>query len=230
MKTLLTILCLLILVSCSPTPEITSDQLVERQGITYEVNSQTPFTGISVEYYLDTIINNEFEERVLKTRITFKDGIREGLKESFHPNSQLEVRGNYKNGLVEDGLYEYFDKDGNPTDTKEYINGETFDIKFEYSDLGQPEEKTYYKNGREVSKTEFSYYENGQLRSQRKVKDGTFHGSSENYHENGQLFSRGNYKEGIPDGLGVGYHENGEIRFKECYQKGEKVDMSYCEK
>ena len=48
----------------------------------------------------------------------------------------------------EEGLYEYFDKDGNPTDTKEYINGEMFDIKFEYSENGQPEEKKYYKNGR----------------------------------------------------------------------------------
>ena len=31
--------------------EIPSDQLVERHGVTYEVNSQTPFTGATVDYH-----------------------------------------------------------------------------------------------------------------------------------------------------------------------------------
>ncbi|SVE32657.1 uncharacterized protein METZ01_LOCUS485511, partial [marine metagenome] len=51
MKQLLTILCLVLLVSCSPPPEVPSDKLVERQGITYEINSTTPFTGIEVSYH-----------------------------------------------------------------------------------------------------------------------------------------------------------------------------------
>ncbi len=38
MKKLLTILCLVLLVSCSPPPEVPSNQLVERQGVTYQVN------------------------------------------------------------------------------------------------------------------------------------------------------------------------------------------------
>ena len=53
MKKLLPIIFILIFSSCSK--EVSSDKLVERQGVIYEVNSQTPFSGISVEYYLDTI-------------------------------------------------------------------------------------------------------------------------------------------------------------------------------
>ena len=49
MKKLLTILCLVLLVSCSN--EVPEDKLVYRQGITYEVNSTTPFTGQSVKYW-----------------------------------------------------------------------------------------------------------------------------------------------------------------------------------
>jgi len=49
MKKLLTILCLVLLVSCSN--EVPHDQLLERQGIQHEINSQTPFTGSSVNYY-----------------------------------------------------------------------------------------------------------------------------------------------------------------------------------
>ena len=55
MKKLLTTLCLVLLVSCSN--EVPDDQLVERQGATYQVNSEKPFTGISVEYYIVTMIS-----------------------------------------------------------------------------------------------------------------------------------------------------------------------------
>ena len=92
MKKLLTILCLVLLVSCSN--EVPSDKLVERGDITYGVNSEKPFTGTSVEYYIDTIIKDEFEERVLWKRTTYKDGMLDGLYESFHPNGQTEVREN----------------------------------------------------------------------------------------------------------------------------------------
>ena len=49
MRKLLPILCLLIIASCSK--EINKDQLVERQGIYYEINSQTPFSGRVVAYH-----------------------------------------------------------------------------------------------------------------------------------------------------------------------------------
>ena len=161
MKILLSIFCLLILVSCSPTPEIQSDQLVERQGITYEVNSQTPFTGISVEYYLDTIIKNEFEERVLKTRIIFKDGIREGLYESFHLNGQLEMRGNFIDGK-EDGLKE------------------------SYYDEGQLEVRGNFIDGKMVGLFEV-YYDNGQLSRTGNFIDGKEDGLWETFDEGGNL-------------------------------------------
>ncbi len=57
MKKLLTILGLVLLVSCSN--EVPSDKLVERNGITYEVNSTTPFTGSSVGYH----DNSQLKER-----------------------------------------------------------------------------------------------------------------------------------------------------------------------
>ncbi len=136
MKKLLPILCLLILVSCSN--EVPLDQLVERNGITYEINSQTPFTGSFVNYH---------ENGQLKVRRNFKDGKRDGLSEDFYENGQLNSKENYKegelNGLREyynekgqlkfiqnwkdgkpDSLWEYFDEEGNLTETEEYKNGE----------------------------------------------------------------------------------------------------------
>ena len=91
----LTILIAMLMAIGGCSKEVPVNQLVERGGVYYEVNSQTPFTGISVEYYLDTIIKNEFEERVLSKRTTFKNGIKNGLYESFHLNGQLKTKGNF---------------------------------------------------------------------------------------------------------------------------------------
>ena len=42
-----------------------------------------------------------------------------GIVEEFHENGQLMGRGNFIDGKRE-GLFEYFDEDGNLTDTRTY--------------------------------------------------------------------------------------------------------------
>ena len=54
--------------------------------------------------------------------MTDKEEIKDGVVEEFY-NSQLESRGNVKNGK-EDGPWECFDEDGNLTKTEEYKDGE----------------------------------------------------------------------------------------------------------
>jgi len=77
MKKLLTTLCLVLLVSCSK--EVPKDKLLERNGIQYEVNSNTPFTGSSVSY---------FKNGELEYRSNYKDGKLDGIHEGFHNNGQ----------------------------------------------------------------------------------------------------------------------------------------------
>jgi len=148
MKKLLTILCLVLLVSCSN--EVPLDKLVVRQGITYEINSTKPFTGQSVRYWKSVKLSKDNElvgvenirERVsyrngkldgpwedfnedgqLNYRENYKDGELDGLQESFHDNGQLETRGNFIDGKQE-GLWEEFDTNGNLTKTEMYRNEE----------------------------------------------------------------------------------------------------------
>jgi len=87
-KTLI-ILSLIFLVSCSN--EVPIDKLVERNGITYEVNSNTPFTGSSVSY---------FENGELQYRRNFKDGKQDGLFEDFNENGNLTSTFTYRNGVL----------------------------------------------------------------------------------------------------------------------------------
>ena len=114
MKKPLIILCLVLLSSYSYSEEVPYNQLVERQGITYKINSTTPFTGSSVSYH---------ENGQLSTKVNIKNGIPDGLWEGFYENGQLKERGNIKD-LEQDGLWEYFDDGGNLTKTEEYKGGE----------------------------------------------------------------------------------------------------------
>ena len=106
MKCLVPLLSFLVLLSCSQSevPEvheafgIAADRLVVRNGVTYQANSEIPFTGSSVTFR---------KNGLLQSRINYKDGKQEGLFEMFYANGRLQSRFNMKDGK-KDGLSEVF--------------------------------------------------------------------------------------------------------------------------
>ena len=70
MYRVLVVLSFALLAACSPN-EVPSEHLVERQGVFYEINSQTPFTGRSVSYH---------KNGQLESTVNWKDGKKDGLK------------------------------------------------------------------------------------------------------------------------------------------------------
>ena len=84
---LLTILCLVLLVSCSQEPPL----LLIRDGITYAQNTNEPFTGIVEEFH---------ENGQLEFRGTIIDGILDGLWETFDEDGNLTETKTYRNGEV----------------------------------------------------------------------------------------------------------------------------------
>ena len=120
-----------------PKKEVPSYKLVERRGIIYEANSQTPFTGSSVGYR---------ENGDLQSRGNYKDGKLDGLWEDFNENGQLMIRENYKNGEL-NGLYELFYENGQLEDRGNFKDGEP-DGLWEYFDKnGELQWKGTYKDG-----------------------------------------------------------------------------------
>jgi len=206
MKKLLTILCLVLLVSCSN--EVPSDKLVERQGIKYEINSTTPFTGSSVSYY---------ENGQLMSKHNYKDGERDGLSEWFHDNGQLLDRENYKNRERE-GLSERFYDNGQLDDKKNYKNGKKEGLTENYHKNGQLSFKGKYKNDEKDGLFE-GYYDNGQLHYKDNYINGKLTGPHERYFKNGQLKSRGNYKNnGKFEGIWERYDEKGKDVSNDSYR------------
>tara|TARA_B100001093_G_C26711360_1_gene963562 strand:+ start:178 stop:477 length:300 start_codon:yes stop_codon:yes gene_type:complete len=89
MKQIPLLLLFVLLVSCSKEvpSEVPSDKLVERQGLKYEINSTTPFSGSTVHYH---------DNGQLQLRCSYKDGKKDGLWEWYHDNGQLILARTYK--------------------------------------------------------------------------------------------------------------------------------------
>lgn len=88
MKNLLTIICLLVLISCSK--EVPSDQLVERNELLYEINSQEPFTGFSVEFWSNG--NLKEKKKIKEGKFGYLYSGKDHLWEKFYENGQLDFR------------------------------------------------------------------------------------------------------------------------------------------
>ncbi|MDA9372118.1 hypothetical protein N9R09_03360 [Porticoccaceae bacterium] len=141
MKKLSVLLCLVLLSACAPS-EVPVDKLVERNGITYEVNSQTPFTGASIEYY---------ENGQLNEKINYKDGMQHGLVENYHEDGELSIKTNYKDG-EKHGLAEVYRENGQLSGKVNWKDGTPHGLAESYDEDGKEYSSPpqCYQNGAEV--------------------------------------------------------------------------------
>ena len=93
--------------------EISGDQLLYRDGLYYEVNSQTPFTGSTAWYW---------ENGQLQNKANYRKGKRHGFNEWYYVNGQLESSGHWKDGK-ENGIYEHYDENGQLDMARLYKDG-----------------------------------------------------------------------------------------------------------
>ena len=193
MKTKLTLLLLIgvnLLLNSGCEKVVERSELNLRNGKYYPVNSNTPYTGRIVHYH----------EMFNFTEIgSYKNGKRNGLKETYYENGQLRSSQNYKHGKL-NGLWESY-----------YENGQ---LKYSANWKGSFYDKSY------------TYYENGQLKSLENYQN--IYGfpsrlNSSKYYENGQLKSSENYNYGKLDGLFEKYDENGQLTFSGIYKEGKLV-------
>jgi hypothetical protein len=138
MKKLPILLCIFLLSACAPS-EVPSDKLVERNGITYEINSQRPFTGVSTEYQ---------ENGQLAEKVNWVDGEVNGLAESYHENGQLAYKGNFKDGKF-NGLSKWYHENGQLMKTFTHKDGRLHGLWESYDENGQEQDFSpmCYQNG-----------------------------------------------------------------------------------
>ena len=113
MKTKLSYLLLAMLLLAACTTDTSLDQLVTRDGYTYLVNSDQPFTGTARSHY---------SNGQLEIETNYMNGIEEGTYTSYWENGQLKEKAILVNGR-KDGLYELFWPNGSPMQKKIFANG-----------------------------------------------------------------------------------------------------------
>ena len=241
MKKLLPILFVLIITSCSK--EIPLHQLVERNGVSYQVNQENPFTGLTLSYHP----NGQLESRVkykngLKDGLTetfnqngqilesinFKENIENGPFEVFHENGQLQIEGINNNGLPSDGQLEGFYENGSLESRMNFKDGQ-LDGPFEsYHENGNKSEVKYFKNNK-LDGPYKSYWTNGNLKKESDYEDDKESFEIKTYYESGELQNH-NYLEGVKE-VHKRYHKNGPLLSIQYKVNGVKEgpDVTYYE-
>ena len=103
----------LFVVGCG-SREVDREELVERKGVTYQVNSDLPFTGVAVEY--------DKSNGKKKYECRYKDGKKNGVEIAYWKNGQKSSQYNYNLGK-KDGVQLTWHDNGQKRDEWHYKDG-----------------------------------------------------------------------------------------------------------
>ena len=161
----------------------------------------------------------------LKTQGKYVNGKKEGDWRRYSDNGQLKTKGKYVNGKME-GKWISFNDNGQLRQEGKFVNGKMEgEWKF-FHDNGQLDEIVNYNNGERVDKPEGevedieTFHDNGQLKTQGKLKDGKYEGEWKQFWEDGQLEEEGNYVNGNEEGEWKRYYDNGQLSSEGKYVNG----------
>ena len=119
-------------------------QMERKNGRWCLINSQTPYTGRFVEYYVNGRIKGEGN---------FKDGLAEGLRTAYLPDGNTRYIRSYMNGL-ENGEFKQFFPNGRIEQEGSFKDAKEDGIwKLCYS-TGQLKKQVEFKNGKELTSKE----------------------------------------------------------------------------
>ncbi len=111
---LLFIALIIFSVSCSKEKIISADKIEKRNGIVYEVNSESPFSGKVIKKY-----GNGHNKKVTN----YKNGIKNGLETIWYKNGQIKEETKYKESK-KNGLSIKWYENGQRMEEINYANGD----------------------------------------------------------------------------------------------------------
>lgn len=175
------------------------------QSVTYFVNDQLegPLVQLSDRGYLlseEHFLNNEyhgtqryFNLGVLSKLVMYKNGVYDGVFETYHRNRNIAERHFYENGKKH-GLSVWYFENGEPSFVYAYHYGA-------------------------IAGTVTVYHKNGMVKSATAYTNNQMHGDFLELHENGTTAVKGQYKNGEKVGEWLFYSDRGDLIRKEKAQK-----------
>jgi len=193
-RKLIPIIGLSLLLGCSDQNVELS--LVERQGVTYTINSQIPFTGVVSDYH---------DNGQLKSTNPYREGKLQGLQQTY-----FQVKGDIPEDSIERGPLK---------SQASFIAGKKDGFTESYLENGQLESSQRFSDGKPVG-FHLIYRRNGQLESRQHFNDGKLNGLQETYHANGHLSASWNLKDEVKNGPCEEYYKNGQLEYRGQYVDG----------
>ena len=157
---LLIALCCLLLIACSPKPDVFIGPIIVKDGIRYIQETNQPITGVHFSYA-------EENGQVLAEQ-NFKNGKRHGISKEYFKNGQVRESMNYKDGMG-DGVLNVYNRSGDLLVRRRYKNGllNGFSEWYENRELTQ---RMNYKDNKPNGLSE--HYDDGKLKSKAFYRDG----------------------------------------------------------
>ncbi len=174
----LTVLVTVLAVAGCGKKVVEGDKTVERGGLLYEINSETPFTGIVI---------GKYQNGQKKFEVGYRDGKEEGKTTCWHMNGQKSYEVEYRSGK-EEGKRTGWHENGQKAEEVEFRNGERDGKVIFWYENGQKKAETEFRDGKLEGKSTL-WYENGQKKSEFEVRDGQEVSSTE-WDENGNVKPR----------------------------------------
>ena len=166
---------------------VDESRTVKRGGLTYEVNSQAPFTGYTVTKY---------ENGQIRKKTQYESGKKDGLVIEYYPNRRLWRKETYKNGKKH-GFYVHYHKTGQLKEEGTSREGKKHGPWVIYWMNGHLRVKGTYTNGKKHGPW-VRHWENGKLSSKGAWRNGKKHGPWVFYNEDGRLKNKLTFKDGVP--------------------------------
>jgi antitoxin component YwqK of YwqJK toxin-antitoxin module len=200
------------------------DRTVTRNGIRYEINSNTPFTG-ELAHIDESCKFNLFTDNIvcsnLLIKLIYKNGLLNGHEETYYEDGQLKATRKWVNGKKE-GLSKYFHPNGQLWETQNYVNNKLEGLVKTFHDNGQLKEKIFFKEGKKQGLYEY-FTKSGLTFMRLRYKDDVIVQPGEKCNKNGDFsshfflesnFGSVNFIDGFCQisKLKTSYFENGKIK------------------
>lgn len=160
---LLISLCCLLLIACSPKPDVFIGSIIVKDGIRYIQETNQPITGVHFSYAEENgqvlaeqnfkngkrhgISKEYFKNGQVRESMNYKEGMGDGVLNVYNPSGDLLVRRRYKNGLL-NGFSEWY-KNRELTQRMNYKDNQPNGLSEHYDD-GKLKSKAFYRDGKPV--------------------------------------------------------------------------------
>lgn len=206
---------LICLTSCSGQG-IDNDQLTNRNGIMYKINSSTPYTGKAFKKYS----NGQY-----KSKRSYTNGRNSGTWIEYFDNGQIQSKTGFAKGNL-NGLSERYKRNGQLIERVTYKNGAPDGLEERYYDNGQLQSKINYSQGAYHGRLE-KFSKNGDYIEIAHYKMAKKHGEFVLNHRNGAPKERSNYVNGKQVGKYTEYWNSGKKKLSYTTKENGKYIYDY---